>query len=125
LVLEPIGSGHVNLRVENPGGTAIAWPTPTSPDITALLRPFVPLEISVMTDPYLHRIAVKWVGGGWLIEHYLAGPGTAVVMNTGVLPGGGLPPVSVSDITVPTVSHLCQHIVPKNERSGHAAPVGA
>src|SRR6202035_3423209 len=113
LVLEPIGSGHLDLRVENPGGTAITWPPPTSPDITGLVRPSVPLDLSVMTDPYLHRIAVKWVGGGWLIEHYLAGPGTAQVMTTGLLPGGGLPPVSVADVTVPTVGHLCQQIVPK------------
>jgi hypothetical protein len=125
LVLAPIGSGHVDLRVEDPGGTAIAWPPPSSPDITALLRPSVPIDLSVMTDPYLHRIAVKWVGGGWLIEHYLAGPGTAQVMATGLLPGGGLPPVSVADIPVPAVGHLCQQILLTLKRSGQGARAGA
>jgi hypothetical protein len=125
LVLEPIGSGQVDLRVENPGGPAIPWPTPTSPNITPLLRPSIPVDISVMTDPYLHRIGVQWVGGGWLMEHYLAGPGTAVVKSTGLLPGGGLPPVSVGDLPVPPVSHLCQHIDPNYQRNGQGARAGS
>jgi hypothetical protein len=125
LVLEPIGSGHLDLRVEDPGGTVNPWPIPTSQDLTPLLRRSVPFEISVMTDPYLHRISVKWVGGGWLIQHYLAGPGTAAVMATGLLPGGGLPPVTVADITVPTVGYLCQQVVANHKRGGHGTRAGA
>ena len=111
LALEPIGPGQVGFKVENPGGPAIPWPTTLSPNIAPLLRPGVPIDITVMTDPYLHRIGVKWVGGGWLLEHYLGGRGPAVVMSTGTQTGGGLPPVSVSDITVPTKDRLCQRIV--------------
>ena len=111
LALAPIGPGEVGFRLENPGGPAIPWPTTSSPDIAPLLRVGVPLDISVMTDPYLHRLGVKWVGGGWLLQHYLGGRGPAVVSNTGVEAGGSPPSVSVTDITVPTKDLLCQHIV--------------
>ena len=84
LVIERAGAGYARLRIENPGGTQITWPTTTSWKF-AIKRNYVPW-IDVMTDPNLHSIEVRWAGE-FMLGHYLGGDGPAVVQVTHAKPG--------------------------------------
>jgi hypothetical protein len=96
LVIERAGPGRARLQIENPGASQITWPTTTSWTFT-VKRNYVPW-FDVMTDPNLHSIEVRWAGE-FMVGHYLAGDGPAVVQVTHAKPGGTAPSVSVVDVT--------------------------
>jgi hypothetical protein len=96
LVIERAGAGYARLQIENPGGSQITWPTTTSWKF-AIKRNYVPW-IDVMTDPNLHSIEVRWAGE-FMLGHYLAGDGPAIVQVTHAKPGASAPSVSVADVS--------------------------
>jgi hypothetical protein len=90
------GHGLAQLRIENPGASNITWPSAVSWPF-AIKRNYVPW-FDVMTDPNLHSIEVRWAGE-FMIGHYLAGDGPAVVQVTHATPGGPAPAVGVADVS--------------------------
>jgi hypothetical protein len=96
LVMERAGTGYARLRIENPGGPQYAWPATTGGSF-AVARGYV-AWFDVMTDPNLHSIVVRWAGA-FVIGHYLAGDGPAVVQASQATPGSPAPSVTVSDVT--------------------------
>jgi hypothetical protein len=108
LVIEAADADHFHLRVENPGETSIAWPSPTGWPLALLRTTF---QFNVMTDPNLHSIVVSW-DNNFMIGHYLAGRGPAVVQTTKVQVGGPPPRVTVTDVPLPAPTmSLCRSLI--------------
>jgi hypothetical protein len=107
-VIEAADADHFHLRVENPGETSIAWPSPTGWPLALLRTTF---QFNVMTDPNLHSIVVSW-DNNFMIGHYLAGRGPAVVQTTKVQVGGPPPRVTVTDVPLPAPTmSLCRSLI--------------
>jgi hypothetical protein len=106
LVVEPVGGGLFNFRIENPGGPRLAWPDPVGWNFPA--HESLQYRVNVMTDPTLNQIRVNWYGSIMFV-HYLAGKGPARIVES---PKGSTSPVSVSDHTGPSPDmSLCQHLL--------------
>ncbi|MGP0108685.1 MAG: hypothetical protein ACLPR9_07460 [Acidimicrobiales bacterium] len=96
LVLVPTGTDQVRMELENPGAPNVPWPAAASGPVR--VRPHVTYRLQVMTDPNLHALVVGGLRSGF--EHYLAGPGPAVVLTTES--SSATPPlVSVADTSKP------------------------
>ena len=92
--------GHwIKLEIKDPSAPSITWPPASGPWIAA--RPHQTYGLIVTTDPNLHAMHVAWQGtnfsslGFTWINHYIAGPGPAIVWATFQLPGKPLPEVTV------------------------------
>ena len=108
LVLRPDGPRFARIYVEN-SGTTINWPPAKGWRFTDTLTHQL-YEISVTTDPNLSSVNVVWYGQK-MLQHYLAGPGPAVVAVTPV--SGVRPVVSVSEEpgVAPPSTGLCKSLV--------------
>ena len=108
LVLKPAGTGYFRIVLEH-SGTSISWPLGTElpKPISVLHEAF---RIDVTTDPNLHQIKVTWYGS-YLLEHYIAGAGPAIVHSTQTSPGTPLSEVTVSERPVPSSTSLCQSLL--------------
>jgi hypothetical protein len=108
LVIEAAGPDHFNLRVENPGDNSIAWPSATGWPLALLRTTF---QFDVMTDPNLHSIVVSWANY-FVLGHYLAGTGPAVVQATRADSTGSLPGVTVTNVPLPAQPmSLCKSLI--------------
>ena len=88
------------------------------------MRRGITYGISVATDPYLNSMTVKWqgtnfhsLGYGW-IDHYIAGPGPAIVWSTSILANPSAPQVVVHNepVPVPNMS-ICTNLEAKLGRA--------
>jgi hypothetical protein len=111
LVLEQADRpGYVWLHLYN-SGTSVKWPSPVGwkfPVTSQEVRSHEQFQVVVTVDPNLNRFTVKWYGDSIVINHFVAGTGTAIVKPTTVSPGAPLPAVTVSNI--PLGDHSRQFI---------------
>ena len=120
VLLEPSGAQTLQVAVIH-AGNAPSWPPSVSPPF--VVQPHRLITIMVMTDPYMHSIEVRYqqVQGGFeglathkpavgagilLVDHYLAGPGPAVVV--GQRRPSRSEPISISSIRTPSNMSLCK-----------------
>jgi hypothetical protein len=97
LVLKPDGPDKFRLQFEKPGAASIPWPSAVGWAIPLARKTY---QFEVMTDPNLHSVEVIWADY-FVIGHYLAGDGPAVVLNTKVAPGAPTPGVVVREVPPP------------------------
>jgi hypothetical protein len=100
LVVEPAGTGYIQLALKN-SGTSDGWPgttgwrVPITNDSAGKSYSFI-----ITIDPYLQRILVLWNGSN-MIQHYIATPGTIDVKVTPPATDGSVPVVSVANPQIP------------------------
>src|SRR5664279_3409311 len=91
------------------GRIRCGWSSRTRERPTYRGRPHVPYRLQMMTDLNLHALVVSGLRSGF--EHYLAGPGPAVVLTT-ESGSAASPLVSVADISKPPPPMtLCRSLV--------------
>jgi hypothetical protein len=101
LVMEPVPHipGFVRLHLYD-SGTNIGWPSPIGWKFPIhAWEIHGQFQISVTIDPNLNRFLVSWYGNQTMINHYVAGPGPAVVHQTeSPAPGSPSPVVTVASV---------------------------
>jgi hypothetical protein len=100
LVLErvPQVPGDVQFHLYD-SGTTTTWPSPISWKVPITQSEIHhELEILVTVDPNLHRFVVNWYNNQVLINHYVAGAGHAVVLQTPGANGSAPSIVRVRDV---------------------------
>ncbi len=109
LQVVPTGTDEVRLALVDAGAPSVHYPPAAS--TSQSVRVGRTYKIYVMTDPNLTSIVAGGIGNG--LEHYLGGPGPAVVDTTASSSGGtGSGYVSVADVTRPArPGTLCRTLV--------------
>jgi hypothetical protein len=102
------GPGFAQLVILNPSDPA-DWPGTAGG--TFQIKIHHTYRIEVMTDPNLNYLRVVWFGQKD-IEHYLQGPGPAVVDATPTTSGGAQPPDTVTNVTSPAPPmRICESLL--------------